>query len=179
MFFCACAISPKPLKPEILQIEPSSGPTYGNYPLFIIGNGFDPKARITVGGRSIDDISMGQLFLVKVPPGSVGAADVVVTNPDNKRAVLKGGFVYQVYPVIKSIQPAEGNAAGGAIVFIRGDGFDEGIVVRFGRQKAEVRTVTKEVIQVIAPPHPTGAVDVVVANPGGFSFVREEAFYYR
>ncbi len=179
--FCACApTTAKPLKPVIIQVEPSSGPTYGNYPLFIIGNGFDTKAKITIGGKQIEDVSIGQLFFVKVPPGSAGSADVVVTNPDNRQAVLKEGFTYQEYPVIKAIKPAEGNSDGGTLVTIRGEGFNEGVIVRFGKLKTEIKLAREGAIQVLTPTHPAGVVDVTVTNPGGFSFIQEGAFkYYR
>ena len=179
-FFCACATSQKPLKPEIIKIEPTSGPTYGKYSLFIIGNGFDPEAEITIGGQPVEDVKLGQLFFVTVPPGSAGPADVVVTNSDKRRAVLENGFIYQVYPVIRTIKPVEGNSDGGTLVTIRGDGFNEGSVVRFGKLEAEVKLIRGAAIQVLSPAHPAGVVDVTVINPGGFSFIQEKAFtYYR
>ncbi len=179
-FFCACVPAAKPLKPIIIRVEPSSGPTYGNYSLFIIGNGFDPKAKITIGGQPVKDVRLGQLFFVTVPPGTAGSADVVVTNPDNRQAVLRKGFTYQEYPVIKAIKPAEGNSDGGTLVTIRGNGFNEGAIVQFGKLEAEVKLVRKGAIQVLSPTHPAGVVDVAVINPGGFSFIQEKAFkYYR
>lgn len=179
-FFCACATPSKALKPEIIKIEPTSGPTYGNYSLFIIGNGFDPKSEITIGGQPVKDVKLGQLFFVTVPPGSAGPADVVITNPDNRRAVLREGFTYQEYPVIKAIKPAEGNTDGGTLVTIRGNGFNEGAVVRFGKLEVEIKLLRKGAIQVLSPTHPAGVVDVTVINPGGFSFILEDAFkYYR
>jgi hypothetical protein len=179
LFFCGCAVTPRPQKLQILQIEPSSGPTQGNYPLFIIGHGFDPKAKITIGNQPVTDVSIGQLLLVKVPSGTAGEADVVVTNPDNQRAVLKKGFTYQVYPTIERITPVEGGAQGGTLVTILGSGFQQDSIVMFDRQQAKVKTARKDMIQVFSPPHPSGKVNVVVTNPGGFSFGLDEGFHYR
>ena len=180
VFSCACATNkPAPQKPTIVQIEPASGPTYGGYPLFIIGHGFDSKAQVTIGGKAVDDISLGQLFLVRVPAGSAGKADVVITNPDKKRAVLKEGFVYNLYPSINSVQPGEGSSAGGTEVIIRGAGFVKGVLVRFGGHNADVKSGRRDLITVISPPHSPGAVNVVVTNPGGFSFILEDIFTYR
>jgi hypothetical protein len=179
LFICGCAVTPQLQKLEILQIEPSSGPTHGNYPLFIIGHGFDPKAEVKIGNKPVSDISIGQLFLVKVPQGSPGEADVVVINPDNQRAVLKNGFTYQIYPTIKSISPEEGSSNGGTLVTIRGSGFQEDSIVLFDGQQAKVQTAKEKEIQVLSPPHPSGTANVVVTNPGGFSFVLDEAFRYR
>lgn len=179
LFFCGCVVTPRPQKLEILQIEPSSGPTQGNYPLFIIGHGFDPKAKITIGNQPVTDVSIGQLLLVKVPPGSAGEADVVVVNPDNQRAVVKKGFTYQVYPTIERITPEEGSSQGGTLVTILGSGFQEDSIVLFDKQQAKVKTARKGMIQVFSPPHPSGMVNVVVTNPGGFSFGLDEGFHYR
>lgn len=179
LFFLGCAATPSPQKLEILQIEPSSGPTNGNYPLFIIGHGFDSKAQITIGDKPVSDIRMGQLFLVKVPPGTPGKADVVVINPDNQRAELKNGFTYQVYPTIKSISPEEGSSNGETLVTIIGNGFQKDSIVLFDGQPAKVQVAREKEIQVLTPPHSPGKTNVVVTNPGGFSFMLEEAFHYR
>lgn len=178
LFFSACTTQSKNIKPEIIQIEPSSGPTYGGYSLFIIGNGFDSKAEVTIGGHVVDDISIGQIFLVKVPQGFAGAADVKVVNPDKRQAILKGGFNYEIYPTITEIRPAEGDSAGGGRVVIVGDGFDKGATVRFGDKGAEVKIIRKNEIEVLSPPHLPGNADIVVTNPGGFSFMFKEAFSY-
>jgi hypothetical protein len=181
-FICACTAAvpkPKPHKLQIFKIEPSSGPTYGGYPLFIIGNGFTPQTTVEIGGEMIEDRSLGQILLLKVPPGTEGKAEVKLTNPDKQTAVLKEGFVYNEYPIIKSINPDKGSVAGGSVVTIEGDGFTVETVVRFGGIKVEIQSITGNEIRVVTPPHTAGYVNVVATNPGGFSFGREEAFNYR
>lgn len=82
-------------------------------------------------------------------------------------------------PTVTSVLPASGSTLGGTQVIITGSRFASGAAVTFGGQPATdvtVRSATE--IAATTPPHPTGAVDIVVTIPGargsllgGFSYV--------
>ncbi len=69
-------------------------------------------------------------------------------------------------PVVTSVEPADGPAAGSTKVTIRGSGFATGATVAFGGTPAAVVGVlTDQSIVASTPPHASGVVDVQVTNP--------------
>ena len=68
---------------------------------------------------------------------------------------------------VTSVSPTSGSTFGLAEVRVAGAGFLPGATLTLGGVAARVRGVTDTVINAETPGHPPGAVDVVVANPGG------------
>src|SRR2546423_12274960 len=69
-----------------------------------------------------------------------------------------------------AISPVAGRITGGTAVTLYGTGFRAGATVTFdGTPATDVRLITSTWITAIAPAHPAGEVDVVVANPDGRS----------
>ena len=82
-------------------------------------------------------------------------------------------------PVISNISPNSGPTAGGTAVTISGTGFAVGATVKFGNTSAtNVNVVGSTTITAVAPAHNSGAVNVVVTNPGGQSATSTNGYSY-
>jgi len=86
--------------PTIGTITPDEGPTSGGTAITITGTNLDSTDSVTVGGATapFSVISATSLSVV-TPPGTAGAADVVVTNEAGSATAL-GGFTYVDSPGI-------------------------------------------------------------------------------
>lgn len=101
-----------------------------------------------------------------VPSGTLGPADVQVTNLNGTSATLTGGVSYVVPPNVSKISPATGLISGGTVVTILGTDFANGITVKFGTTNAaSVTFVSGTELRVVTPAHALGTVNVVVTNP--------------
>ncbi len=82
--------------PEVLSIEPSSGPAAGGTPLRILGSGFLPGATVHLGGADcggVEVVSSVEISCVTGPaPGR--ESPVSVTNADGGNGVLARAFTY-------------------------------------------------------------------------------------
>lgn len=80
-------------------------------------------------------------------------------------ATVGGGI-----PVVTSLAPITGPAAGGTDVLLRGSGFSGATVVKFGTTNATaIIVVDDEAIVATSPAHAAGAVNVTVTTPAGVS----------
>jgi len=75
------------------------------------------------------------------------------------------------------VSPANGPAAGGTVLTIRGSGFQSGSAVTVGGAAAkQVTFVDADTLQVTTPPLATGPQQIVVTNPDGESDALDAAF---
>lgn len=74
-------------------------------------------------------------------------------------------------PVISSIAPITGPAAGGTIVTLTGTGFTGALAVGFGSTDASALSVMNDTTMVAVSPPGTGSVNVTVVTPNGRSAV--------
>ena len=82
-------------------------------------------------------------------------------------------------PLISTISPTSGPTTGGTSVTISGTGFAAGATVKFGTTSAtNVNVVGSTTITAVAPSHASGAVNVVVTNPGGQSATSTNGYSY-
>jgi hypothetical protein len=73
-------------------------------------------------------------------------------------------------PVVTSLAPTTGAAAGGTDVLVRGSGFSGATVVKFGTVNATaIIVVDDEAIVATSPAHAAGAINVTVTTPAGVS----------
>lgn len=107
-----CAGCKKP--PTIESISPNEGPETGGTTITITGTNFKEGATVTIGGNSAKSVTVASKTQITAvtPPGKVGPADVVVTNPNQLSATLSGGFTYTdaTPPKVSSTDPADGAA---------------------------------------------------------------------
>jgi phosphatidylinositol-3-phosphatase len=88
------------------------------------------------------------------------------------------GAATNTAPQIQGLSPSSGPAAGGTSVTISGSGFTTGATVTFGGTAASATVVGSTTITAVAPSHASGAVNVVVTNPGGQSATLTNGFTY-
>jgi acid phosphatase len=82
-------------------------------------------------------------------------------------------------PIISTVSPTSGPAAGGTTVTISGTGFATGATVTFGGTAAtNVNVVGSTTITAVTPAHASGQVNVVVTNPGGQSATKTNGYSY-
>jgi hypothetical protein len=80
---------------------------------------------------------------------------------------------------VSAFSPISGAVDGGTTVIVTGFGFNAGTAVTFGGTPAAgVRVLNPNLIYVVAPSHPAGDVDVVVANPDGQSATASRRYRY-
>jgi hypothetical protein len=83
-------------------------------------------------------------------------------------------------PLVTSVSPAVGSAAGGAKVVISGTGFVTGTSVMFGSTAAtSVTVLTPNVLTATAPAGTPGMSTVTVQIPGGSASTLANAFVYQ
>jgi hypothetical protein len=109
---------------------------------------------------------------------NAGSSDAGFGGPDGGAPLPDdAGVVHLV--AVRSASPSRGSAAGGLDVTIKGSSFFQGFAesatdaqlqtrVWFGGNEAgDLRVINDETLEVAAPPHAPGDVDVVVQNPNG------------
>jgi kumamolisin len=159
--------------PVIQSINPPTGGVGGGEPININGLGFTGATsvlfnNVTMAPTSVTDTQIG----VITPTGfGSGAVDVTVITPGGQSSPSTFIFVFPT-PVVQSVSPTTGPAAGGFSVAIAGKGFTGVIAVRFGA------TVSPNVVPdptnpdsqltAVSPPG-SGIVDISVTTPGGTS----------
>src|SRR6202000_625065 len=83
----------------------------------------------------------GNTITATTPAGTIGAADVVVTNTDTGTVPSTGVFTYISVPTITGVSPDNGTAAGGTAITITGTEFAPGATVTIGGNPATDLTV--------------------------------------
>ena len=71
-------------------------------PVEIFGTGFQPGATVTLDGAASNVDISSTAIRAKTPVHAPGAVDVVVTNPDGRKATLTAGYTFRVVTVTAS-----------------------------------------------------------------------------
>ncbi|HUK89118.1 MAG TPA: IPT/TIG domain-containing protein, partial [Blastocatellia bacterium] len=170
--------------PRANLIAPSSGPPAGGTSVVITGSNFSQSATVTIGGVAATGVTVtnGVEITATTPPGALGAANVVVTNPDNQASTLSSAFTYAntaPAPTVTSISPASGPTSGETAITITGSGFQFGATVAIGGAPATNMIVyNSTTITCYTPPGSSGAASVVVTNYDGQSGTLTGGFTY-
>ena len=81
--------------PTVTSITPNRGVTAGGTSVTITGTGFVSNVTVTIGGLPATVLTVSATSITATTrAGSVGAKDVVVTNPDTQTGTLTNGFNY-------------------------------------------------------------------------------------
>lgn len=174
---------PPPPPPSLLAVAPASGPAAGGTQATISGANFAGGATVSVGGAAaaVSAVTVTAISIT-TPAHAAGPVDVTVTNPDGQASTLAGAFTYLAPPppppALAGLSPAEGPDAGGTLVTLAGSAFSAGLSVDFGGAPALVGAVTATSVQVQAPAHLAGTVDVTVTNPDGQASTLPAAYAY-
>jgi hypothetical protein len=94
----AFALTNTPSVPTITKVTPSSGSTDGGGTVTITGTVFLSGATVKFGSTAATNVVVVNATTVTatVPAHAAGAVDVVVTNADQGKATLAGGYTYGV-----------------------------------------------------------------------------------
>ncbi|HEY3323879.1 MAG TPA: IPT/TIG domain-containing protein [Planctomycetota bacterium] len=89
--------SAPPVNPAtVTGISPTHGPALGGTNVTITGSNFASGATVNIGPAAATNVVVTNTtsLTAVTPAGNVGAADVVVTNPNSTPGTLAGGFTY-------------------------------------------------------------------------------------
>ena len=170
--------------PIVTSLNPNSGITTGGTPITIYGAYFVSGATATIDGNPCTDVAFvnSGALTAKTPSGSLGAKDVVVTNPDTQFGTLALGYTYfsTKGPTITSIVPSSGKTVGGTAVTINGTDFVAPATIKIdGNLCSNIIFVSSIKITAKTPAGTAGAKNVVATNPdtqyytliGGFTYI--------
>jgi len=136
----------------------------------IYGSGFEPGMIVTFGDAeggyvlALDDTRLN----VDVPEHEPGLVDVVVERLDGETATLIEAFLFRSPLKLTSVEPVEGLIAGGQVVTVRGEHFDEETKILIGGRQLigplmlDTQTLTGRVPARLKGWH--GSVDVVASD---------------
>jgi hypothetical protein len=122
-------------KPSILSLSPASGGTAGGTDLLILGNDFPAGSQATIdgellfpgGGIVVDEHTISG----HTPAHDAGRGTIAVHTPlGDANGSLE--FIYLPPPLIATITPETGTAAGGTAVAITGANFSDSTRIYFG-----------------------------------------------
>ncbi|KAJ5661421.1 uncharacterized protein N7477_009037 [Penicillium maclennaniae] len=160
--------------PVITSLSPTSGPVSGGNIVTINGTNLLYTTGVTFGATpasSFAILSNTQVAAV-APAGAAGSTTVSVTNGAGTSSTLPYTYNGAAVPVVSSVSPTSGPAAGGNTAIISGSGFTFATAVTFGATPATSFTVVSDTaINAVVPPGPSagGVVDVLVTGPSGTS----------
>lgn len=154
--------------PDVQAIAPATGNPAGKDALQITGTGFQAVPTVTIGGTPATNVifrNSGRVDCV-APAGSLGAADVVLTNPDGQADTLVGGYTYATGPSVTGCAPIAVHSGGGVGLTVTGSGFVAGAAVTLGGAACtSVVVVSGTQITCDAPALAPGLYDLLVTNP--------------
>jgi len=165
------------LGPAVASVSPRVGASEVATAVRIEGSRFLPGATVTMDGGATNVVVVNSTTITATTPAhAAGVVAVVVTNPDGKSSSLPGAFTFTDL-VVTSVAPAA--ALSGSTVRIQGAGFSAGATVTMGGVEARILSSNNaSTIDLIAPDHDGGLVDVVVTNPGGRSVTLAGGFRF-
>jgi hypothetical protein len=160
--------------PGISSLSPTNGPASGGNTVIITGTNLLYTTGVTFGATPASNfaiLSNTQVAAV-APAGTAGATTVSVTNGTGTSGTLPYTYNGVAAPVVSTVSPTSGPAAGGNTAVINGSSFTNATAVTFGSTAATSFTVVSAtVINATVPPGPSvgGNVSVLVTGPGGTS----------
>jgi IPT/TIG domain-containing protein len=167
------ALPPPPPPPTVSGITPNSGTTAGGTSVTISGANLTGATSVTIGGHPATGVTVngsGTSITATTPPGSLGAANVMVTTPGGT-VTGPGPFTYVTLPpTVTAVSPATGSTLGGTSVTITGTNFTGASAVTIGGVTATAVSVfSATTITATTPAGSAGAANVVVTTPAGTS----------
>lgn len=173
----------------VTSVSPLSGPTEGGTSVTIQGDGFSAGTAVLFGDTVAQNVIIANTGLITVqsPPRSAGAAPVILALPNGDKISTGYVFTYEApdpepkpLPPIGSVLPDRGPTAGGTLLTISGEGFENNMVVVIGAfLGTSVRVADSQTLTVLTPPQAPGTVDIVLRTQDGRSTLLAGGFTYR
>ena len=129
-------------------LMPDGGPSTGGTDVVISGSGFTGATAVSFGGTPAQSFTVDtDQEIDAVAPAGSGTVPVKVTVG----GVTQTAADY-TYSAITSVSPAQGPAAGGTTVVIKGTGLGQATQVLFGTTGAQFTQVSDTEIDAVSPP---------------------------
>jgi len=162
-----------PPAPAVSSLSPASGSSLGATTVTVNGSGFTGATAVTFGANAGTNLKVVPDSQLPVPPpAGSGTVDVTVTTPAGASQLASGDkFTYVTAPVVGTITPTSGPAAGGTALTVNGSGFTGATSVSFGATAGTNLTVVSDSQITVTSPSGSGVVDVTVTTAGGTSAV--------
>ncbi|MFE3548019.1 beta strand repeat-containing protein [Streptomyces kronopolitis] len=154
--------------PVLSALSPNTGPASGGTVVTLSGTGFTGATAVRFGSVSASFTVVSSTQIAATAPAGSGTAQVTVTTPGGTSNGLPYTYTAVSAPVLSSVSPNTGPAAGGTVVTLSGTGLAGATAVRFGSVSASFTVVSSTQITAVAPAG-TGTVQVTVTTPGGTS----------
>ena len=181
-----------PDPPALTGVQPTSGPTSGGNVVLLTGNGFAAGMQVFFGLTLSETVTVvGPTEAQVVAPAHLETTvGMMIVSPEGQATVKADAYSFAAPPLVISTVPAFAASVGGLTVTVLGTGFVDGLSVLFcdsysldeGCVGADGATVEVhedgQGIDLIAPAHAPGTVDVVVVNPDGQVSVDPASFIY-
>ena len=122
-------------KPSVSSIDPSTSTIDGGISVTITGNGFQNGVSASIGGNAMLEVNFVSktTLTAMIPVGTLGVADLIVSNPDGRSTKLPQSFIYtSLAPVVVAVNPAIGVTTSRISTAISGENFQDGATVSFG-----------------------------------------------
>jgi hypothetical protein len=154
--------------PAVTGVLPDQGPAGGGNTVTVTGTALSGATVVRFGEEAAPSFTVeDDTRITAVAPPGEGVVDVTVTTPSGTSAPGPGSaYTYVDVPVVLSLSPDHGPAAGGTSVTIGGSGFTYAVDVLFGGVPAPFSIVSDTLI-VARSPGGAGQVEVVVATAAG------------
>ncbi len=169
-------------QPKIASIDPLSGGIAGNEPITITGINFEPGATVIFDGIAATSVVVQSANTITCinPPHAAGGVVVRVTNLDDQFAETNFEYVESTLPTIVSVVPDHGFAGDTVTITVANMDLDSSSQVYFDGILATKTgpSASKAQIEVIAPPHAPGPVEVKVTTTGYANAVKSNGFTY-
>ena len=151
--------------PTVTGVSPASGPN--GSPVTLSGAAFTGATAVNFGTNPATFTVNSDNIITAVAPAGTGTVDVTVTTPEGTSATSAADqFTYTPAPIVTSIGPTSGPAAGGTTVTLTGTAFSGASAVDFGTTAASFIVKNATLITATSPAG-SGTVDVTVTTPTG------------
>ncbi|GHJ39550.1 S-layer family protein [Streptomyces sp. TS71-3] len=157
------------MAPVVISVSPTQGASVGGTPVTITGSGFTGATAVRFGlSPATQVVVLSDTQITARTPAGGGSVKVTVTGPTGTSTQNVFYTYVAIAPILTSLSPASGPAAGGNTVTINGVNLTGATQVLFGSQPATILSNTSTRITVTAPAG-SGTVDVTVTTTAGTS----------
>ncbi|MBI2605013.1 MAG: IPT/TIG domain-containing protein [Deltaproteobacteria bacterium] len=154
--------------PAITSRAPTNGKLAGGNTITLTGTGYLAGATATIGGLTCASpaVVSATSFTCAVPANVAGSYDIVLTNADTQSVTFTGGYTYNPFPTLASVNPTNGKLAAGTSLTLTGTGFISGATVTVGGTACTSPSVTNSTTMTCAAPaKAAGTYSIIVTNP--------------
>ncbi|MDQ0935157.1 IPT/TIG domain-containing protein [Streptomyces turgidiscabies] len=158
--------------PVVSSVSPNQGSASGGTSVIVSGAGFTGATVVRFGTKTATSFTVNSSTqITAVSPSGTGTVNVAVTTSQGTSTQqVPFTYVTPSAPLLSSLSPSQGPAAGGTTVTLTGTNLTGATAVRFNGTAATSFTVDSATqITAVAPAHAAGAAAVTVTTPGGTS----------